>query len=165
MSTDGGSSARRTSGRSVRRITTGALCALMLAGTAGSVQAGFLDSLFGGRSMQAYPSPGYDSRVYQDYDPYGYPVQRRARRAAPRPVTITPEAAKVEAMCCKNGGDPMKAIFNDPTLVPGDTVMTPQGMRTFRGASAPHSPRDFVDVASSRLVSSAQRKQLLAMDR
>jgi hypothetical protein len=40
--------------------------------------------------------------------------------------------------------DPMDALLNDDTLVYGDIVSTPKGLKVFRGqASAPHSLADF----------------------
>jgi hypothetical protein len=41
--------------------------------------------------------------------------------------------------------DPMQPLLDDDTLVKGDIVSTPQGLKVFRGgAGAPHSPSDFV---------------------
>ncbi|MDB5509349.1 MAG: hypothetical protein JWL93_1818 [Hyphomicrobiales bacterium] len=140
----------------------------LLTGTAGAVQAGFLDSLFGGqRSGPAYNSPGpsYDNYGYDHYSsPYGEPRQRRRGAQAAKPRKEAPPA-KVEAICCKNGEDPMKALMLDTTLVAGDVVMTPEGMRTFVGSRAPHAADDFIDVSKSRLISQNQRRQLMAMDR
>lgn len=138
----------------------------LLTATTGAVQAGFLDSLFGGpRPGAVYntPSPygnyGYD----HDASPYGEPRQRR-RAVQAKPRKEAPPA-KVEAICCKNGEDPMQALMQDTTLVAGDVVMTPNGMRTFVGNSAPHRESDFIDVSKSRLISQNQRRQLMAMDR
>ena len=40
--------------------------------------------------------------------------------------------------------DPMELLLNDDTLVKGDIVSTPQGLKVFRGrSSAPHRPADF----------------------
>ncbi len=40
--------------------------------------------------------------------------------------------------------DPMDALLNDETLVNGDIVSTPKGLKVFRGQSAvPHSMSDF----------------------
>jgi hypothetical protein len=40
--------------------------------------------------------------------------------------------------------DPMAALLNDDTLVAGDVVATPQGLKVFRGQSqTPHRREDF----------------------
>ncbi|MBX9740259.1 MAG: hypothetical protein K2X62_09315 [Beijerinckiaceae bacterium] len=140
----------------------------VVAGSAGAVQAGFLDTLFGSPRGAVYHNapPSYDNYGYDYYSgPYGEQrSRRRAVQSAPKPRR---EAAPVksEAICCKNGEDPMKALMMDTTLVAGDVVMTPEGMRTFTGSRAPHSAEDFVDLSKSRLVSKNQRRQLMAMDR
>jgi hypothetical protein len=87
----------------------------------------------------------------------------KPRREASSAKEATP--ARVEAICCKNGEDPMKALMLDTTLVAGDVVMTPEGMRTFVGTKAPHRASDFIDISKSRLISQNQRRQLMAMDR
>ncbi|MDB5650828.1 MAG: hypothetical protein JWL62_2348 [Hyphomicrobiales bacterium] len=153
---------------STRRVLAGGFAGaagfLMLAGTSSGVQAGFLDQLFGRARARVYSAPP----AYDGYgNPYGEYEAAPRRRRAPRAhaTTTTPQAAKVEALCCKNGGNPMKAIMQDDTLVAGDIVMTPNGLRTFVGSRTPHSEDDFVDISRSRYVSKSQRKQLLALDR
>jgi hypothetical protein len=146
------------------RIAVGAA---LLFGAGGSAHAGFLDALFGGPRAPAY----YEQPSYGDFaSPYsggGYDNQRRRNnvRRVPKPQMTTSQAAKVDALCCKTGGDPMKAIMLDETLVAGDVVMTPDGLRTFKGSRGPHSESDFVDLSNSRYVSRSHRQQLLAMDR
>jgi len=47
---------------------------------------------------------------------------------------------------CENKAkaDPMEALLNDDTLVDGDIVATPQGLRVFRGQpQTPHRREDF----------------------
>lgn len=146
------------------RIAVGAA---LLFGACGSAQAGFLDSLFGGPRAPAYSAqPSFDDFA-SPYSGGGYETPRRRHnvRRAPKPQMTTSQAAKVEALCCKMGGDPMKAIMQDETLVAGDVVMTPNGLRTFNGSRGPHRESDFVDLSNSRYVSKSQRQQLLAMDR
>ena len=151
---------------SIRRLGMAVgLASVLLPASAGLVQAGFLDALFGQPRARVYaPPPGYDfGYEHGGGDPYGQerPRQRAVKRAPPK------EAPPVlqEALCCKTGGDPMKAIMMDDTLVAGDVVMTPEGLRTFTGSAVPHRPDDFVDITRSRLVSKSQRRQLLALDR
>jgi hypothetical protein len=43
------------------------------------------------------------------------------------------------------------SVFDDPTLRPGDVVVTSEGLRVFRGApGASHLPGDFVPVAAAK---------------
>jgi hypothetical protein len=154
----------------------GALGLTLVAGTATSVQAGLLDALFGG-GARAYAPPAYDyppppfaGRQGSNYyyleeapRPRRRSVEERAPKAADPNVDAPPLLQT--ASCCKNGEDPMKALLNDDTLVRGDVVMTTAGLRTFVGSRAPHSMRDFVPVGRSTMISSTQKKQLLALDR
>ena len=161
-------SRRRTSG-----WITGALGLTLLAGTAGSVQAGLLDALFGGARAYApppyeYPPPPYASpRPPRHYDDDAPRARRRSveERAPKVDTTIEIPPMLQTASCCKNGEDPMKALLNDETLMRGDVVMTPHGLRTFVGSRAPHAMRDFVPVEKSTKISSSKKKQLLALDR
>jgi hypothetical protein len=150
---------------------TGALGLALLAGTAGSVQAGLLDALFGG--ARAYAPPTYSApSPYGQYAPRYYDedvprARRRSRedRAPTSDTTIEVPPALQSATCCKNGEDPMRALLNDDTLMRGDVVMTPDGLRTFVGSRAPHAARDFQPVGKSTAISSVRRKELLALDR
>jgi hypothetical protein len=46
--------------------------------------------------------------------------------------------------CSPAAADPMELLLNDDTLVNGDIVSTPHGLKVFRGRSgAPHSASDF----------------------
>jgi hypothetical protein len=150
---------------------TGALGLTLLAGTAGSVQAGLLDALFGGARAYAppaynAPSPyGYAPRYYDEDVPRTSRRRSREERAPASDTTIEVPPVLQNATCCKNGEDPMRALLNDDTLVRGDVVMTPDGLRTFTGARAPHSARDFQPVGKSNAISSIRKKELLALDR
>lgn len=152
-------------------ILSGALGLMLLAGTAGSVQAGLLDALFGGARAYApppydYPSPYASPRYYDEEVPGPRARRRSVEERAPRADTnIEVPPLLQTATCCKNGEDPMEALLNDDTLVRGDVVMTTQGLRTFVGSRAPHAMKDFVPVGKSRMISSTQKKQLLALDR
>ncbi len=146
------------------RIGWSACCLglLVLALPAWPVQAGLLDLLFGGGGNAG---PQYYERApfaspYNGQDPYNGSGARQPRTP---PVEIPP--MRMESLCCKNGEDPMKALLSDDTLLHGDVVMTPQGLRTFVGARAPHSMRDFVPTGRGRSVSSSQRRQFYALDR
>jgi hypothetical protein len=150
----------------------GALGLTLLAGTAGSVQAGLLDALFGGgRSygppVYAEPPPYGQSYVPRYYDEDVPRPRRRSRgeRAPASDTNIEVPPVLQGATCCKNGEDPMRALLNDDTLMRGDVVMTPDGLRTFVGSRAPHAARDFQPVGKSTKISSTRRKELLALDR
>jgi hypothetical protein len=69
------------------------------------------------------------------------------------------------ALCCKDGGDPMAAILEDPTLRAGDAVMTERGMTIFEGSGAAtrHQPTDFVPLSKASKVSSKERARVAAL--
>ncbi|MDB5545451.1 MAG: hypothetical protein JWO64_2600 [Hyphomicrobiales bacterium] len=161
-----------TSRRPTQGWIAGALGLTLLAGTAGSVQAGLLDALFGGARAYAPPTYSGPSPYGESYAPRYYdedvPRSRRRSRGDRAPASDTNiEVPTVlqGATCCKNGEDPMRALLNDDTLMRGDVVMTPDGLRTFVGSRAPHAARDFQPVGKSTTISSTRRKELLALDR
>ena len=150
-------------------LSTAALGLSLLAGAASDVQAGLLDALFGGGAgASTYDAPNTNSALrYYDED-----VPRARRRSGARDDRAPTSETTIEippvlqsATCCKHGEDPMRALLNDDTLVRGDVVMTPDGLRSFVGSRAPHSARDFQPVGRSTTISSNRRKELLALDR
>ncbi|HXY58931.1 MAG TPA: DUF2865 domain-containing protein [Methylocystis sp.] len=59
-----------------------------------------------------------------------------------------------------------KALLNDPTLRPGDSVVTSEGVKVFAGdSSGPHSKGSFLSLAETRDISPSQRGALAAIDR
>lgn len=74
---------------------------------------------------------------------------------------------KIVDGCTCNGkatGNASIHYRNDPTLRPGDIVMTEDGPVVFKGAIAPtHKLSDFVPVRDSRRVSSSTREKVIAM--
>ena len=74
---------------------------------------------------------------------------------------------KIVDGCTCNGkatGNASIDYRNDPTLRPGDIVMTEDGPVVFKGAIAPtHKLSDFVPVRDSRRVSSTTREKVAAM--
>lgn len=59
-----------------------------------------------------------------------------------------------------------QALLTDRTLRKGDSVMTPQGLRVFRGADHfPFKPRDFAALSASRGLGSETRSLLAAIER
>lgn len=59
-----------------------------------------------------------------------------------------------------------KALLNDPTLRPGDSVVTSEGVKVFEGSSyAPHSKESFLSLAETRDIPRSQRGALAAIDR
>jgi len=64
------------------------------------------------------------------------------------------------------GGAVSAAYLNDPTLRPGDTVVTPQGVRVVRsGSHFPFKHADFLSLAETRDVSTEKRGALAAIER
>jgi hypothetical protein len=74
---------------------------------------------------------------------------------------------KLVESCTCNGkatGNASINYQNDPTLRPGDIVMTEDGPVVFKGAIAPtHKLSDFVPVRDSKRVSSRTREKVIAM--
>jgi hypothetical protein len=134
-----------------------AIVAVVLLTTLPEAHAGFLDFLFG-RSAPM-PSPSELPSPAAGGFSHG-PVFRHKgvahHQSAARPKT---------ASCCKDGGDPIAAILNDPTLRKGDAVMMAQGMMIFEGSSSetPHQLSDFVAVPRAVSLSSKDRGRILAV--
>jgi hypothetical protein len=61
---------------------------------------------------------------------------------------------------------PSLAVTEDPTLQPGDIVVTGEGVKVFRGGKKrPYRERDFADYRSDRNVSKTHRAFLDAVNR
>jgi hypothetical protein len=69
--------------------------------------------------------------------------------------------------CHSVAGDPVesKAVLNDNTLRAGDTVVTSEGVRVFRGGAFPHKSSDFMSLAETRDLPAEKRGALAAIDR
>jgi hypothetical protein len=75
---------------------------------------------------------------------------------------------KIVAGCSCNSKSPVGNASinyqNDPTLRPGDIVMTEEGPVVFKGAVGPtHKLSDFVPVRDSKRISSSTREKVIAM--
>lgn len=55
-------------------------------------------------------------------------------------------------------------IMDDPTLKPGDMVVTATGVKVFRGKSAPHDEADFTPATTDRRLSASTRRQVEALE-
>jgi len=58
-----------------------------------------------------------------------------------------------------------KAVLNDPTLRAGDTVVTSEGVKVFRGGSTPYRKDAFLSLAQTPNLSPSKRGALAAIDR
>lgn len=69
--------------------------------------------------------------------------------------------------CHSASGNPIdsSAVLNDPTLRPGDTVVTAQGVRVFKGGPYPFKSSDFMSLAETRDLPIEKRGALAAIDR
>jgi hypothetical protein len=69
--------------------------------------------------------------------------------------------------CHPVASDPIEsgALLNDPTLLPGDSIVTSRGVRVFRGGGVPHRSSDFLSLAESGNLSGQKRGALAAIDR
>lgn len=72
----------------------------------------------------------------------------------------------VPACTCHSMDKPSLAVTEDPTLQPGDIVVTGEGVKVFRGGKKrPYRDRDFADYRSDRNVSKTHRAFLDAVNR
>jgi hypothetical protein len=123
-------------------------------------KAGFLDFLF------AAPAPQPVATGVAK--PLPASPQEATREVAQPTKTRTASAKPVNsALCCKNGEDPRAAIMADPTLRPGDAVVTRNGILIFRGTAGAtqHNRTDFVPLAQAEQVPSDRRAQLQVLDK
>jgi hypothetical protein len=130
---------------------------IALSATTPSAQAGFLDFLFGRQEAPAAPV----------YVPAGPTIRHEFRAPVLRRKHVAHQAASQQktALCCKEGGDPMVAIMNDPTLRRGDAVMTNRGMMVYEGASGEtgHQGDDFVALSRAASLSKFDRARISAV--
>jgi len=69
--------------------------------------------------------------------------------------------------CHSASGNPINssAVLNDPTLRPGDTVVTAKGVRVFKGGAYPFKSSDFMSLAETHDLPIEKRGALAAIDR
>lgn len=121
-------------------------------------QAGLFDFLFN-------PAPPPRVAAPPPREVWSAPPQEEAVTAQPRDV-VTHKPTNT-ALCCKNGENPRNAIMADPTLRPGDAVMTASGISVFEGEPGvtPHAPSDFVSLAQAQTMPPEARARLQTLDR
>lgn len=138
---------------SARAFVVGAAIAIAASVAPTAASAGFLDELFGGGS--AAPT-----------QPFGYePPQTSSPQIQDAPVKRRPRAKQVVIHDETPVRQKTTDLWHDKTLRPGDAIMMKDGMHVFKGYSASlHTPREFVPVTNTRLVSSKERSALLALD-
>jgi hypothetical protein len=82
---------------------------------------------------------------------------------------VDPADAKTKACSCHSvAGDPVEsgALLTDFTLRPGDTVVTPQGIKVVRrGSRYPFKKTDFLSLAETRDMPISTRGALFAIER
>jgi hypothetical protein len=176
--------------RSLRAGGPIALLVIVFGGAAMAQNASPFAFLFGGAPWEgrsAYtPGPAYAPTPYGGYQPgpYGYsplpdyyapreykaPRLHRSRRhlvemekRALEPSSPQEIMAAIEA--ARGGDGPLGPFLKDPTLRPGDVVVTTKGFMVFRGEEGQsHRESDFVTVANaSGLV--AKRKTLISLEK
>jgi hypothetical protein len=77
------------------------------------------------------------------------------------------DAKPASCGCHSTAGNPIdsNAVLNDQTLRPGDTVVTAQGVRVFKGGAYPFKSSDFMSLAETRNLPIEKRGALAAIDR
>jgi hypothetical protein len=132
--------------------------------TAPEAHAGLFDFLFGRHDAPAPQISAPPPSVNSFRRPIVSSFRRKARsEVAHKPVKES--RSRSVALCCKDGGDPMAAILEDPTLRAGDAVMTEQGMTIFEGSGGAtrHQLADFVPLSKASKVSSNTRARVTAL--
>jgi hypothetical protein len=150
----------RQSPRTIQRA--GVLVAALLM-TAPEAHAGLFDFLFG-----RHDAPPQISAPPPSVNRFRRPIVssfRRKARSEAAHMPVKESRSRSVALCCKDGGDPMAAILEDPTLRPGDAVMTERGMTIFEGSGAAtrHLPEDLVPLSKASKVSSKDRARVAAL--
>jgi hypothetical protein len=125
-------------------------------------QAGMCESLCPGAPARLYVLPAGAESIDDA-------VSRDGRRYSALPVANRHASARDRTCSCRRGGDddmsPVMSLFEDRTLRRGDGVMTPIGVRVFRGATRwPLRSRDFVSLAEAD-VSRRARSALTTVER
>ncbi|MEA2758161.1 MAG: hypothetical protein QOH65_774 [Methylobacteriaceae bacterium] len=136
-------------------LATMSMAMLCLVGKAGAEDAGIWQFLLN-QGRQSYSPPPA---------PYFPPPLFPPRMAAPHFVRKPVVHMRIERPKAIAHADiPQKgpvSIYNDRTLRRGDSVMTAQGLRVFRGSSHfPYRPSDFVSLAEASKFVMGDKKQL-----
>jgi hypothetical protein len=157
--------------------------------------AGFLEEIFGGDQPEARPAPAAASRARTgkrrvgriSFDLRVNDAPKKSRSVAKThgahsSLSATEaETAKAgangagskmarPALCYADGkaemaADRTDALFHDKTLRAGDSIVTSEGVRIFRGhAACPHMPGEFVALAAASGLSKTKRNALLALE-
>ncbi len=135
-------------------------CGLLAMGSTAPAQAGLLDFLFGQPSRPQYYVPYHSP---QQQPPSGFfqdPAERKAQEAAKRAAaerraaeqaTRNRELAQQLSEVAREHG-PKAAFMLDPTLRPGDIVVTSGGLEVFQGSRGNvHSANAFRPLSQSSL--------------
>ena len=130
-----------------------------LAMSTSSAQAGLFDFLFN----PAPPQQQFEGPPPREVWPQ--PPQDEA--PVERPRNVVTQKPTNTSLCCKNGENPRSAIMADPTLQPGDAVVTAGGISIFQGEPGvtQHAPTDFASLAQAQTLSPENRARLQALDR
>jgi hypothetical protein len=77
------------------------------------------------------------------------------------------DAKPASCSCHSAAGNPVDSntVLNDPTLRAGDSVVTTEGVRVFKGGAYPFKSSDFMSLAETRNLPIEKRGALAAIDR
>ena len=141
--------------------------ALLVAAPAPAMAQNFFEALFGGFQPQATayaPTSRNASRSWPRREQRLRSVEGqgfgRSKTEVSRAMEESGKPEKVEPP--PMGAGPLGPFLNDPTLRPGDVVVTTEGLMVYRGGGGSrHSPRDFASLARA----GAKNSQLAAIER
>ncbi|MCI0598936.1 MAG: hypothetical protein L0Y60_05360 [Beijerinckiaceae bacterium] len=130
----------------------------------GAARAGFLDDLFG---------PLFNPPAYRGYGAYPMPAPAPETRQRTNRGSLSRGqrgAARKKIIAAAKTDHPVRPdrpvdLMEDSSLLKGDAVVTPAGVRIFVGYSGDHhEPEDFRKPAEIKGLSKAERKALAALD-
>ena len=114
--------------------------------------------------------PGAATEVYQRRGgpdaSFAQAVSTKGKSCSKLATAFAFREKSVAACTCHSVDKPSLAVTEDPTLQPGDIVVTGEGVKVFRGGKKrPYRERDFADYRSDRNVSKTHRAFLDAVNR
>ncbi len=156
-----------SSGAAAQPLSSRAVCVRLCDGSFFPVSG---DDAHGSQAACARQCPGAPTQVFfraSGSDQIEDAIASNGQRYAALPVAFRYRSTVDKTCTCgaRSVRESSVALFHDPTLRKGDSIMTAAGVRVFRGGhKPPYDMDDFIDLAQSSLPREA-RDTLMAMDR
>ena len=115
--------------------------------------------------MQLTMSDGSYRSLLASWKSMADAVSSKGKRYADLPKAFAYRKSVTSSCTCRSERSDQMSVTDDPTLRPGDIVVTSEGVRVFRGDRAvPHRTNEFVDYRKAGAVSGQQRAFLDIVD-